>query len=173
MQTMTRRVFGRNIAMATVMGYGSMFLSGCGRGTVIAYINAVNTAVTSILTFIGDDALAQTLSKDVARINAAVAGWTSGSITQEVIEAINIMESDLDLIPLSSTVTMLISIALVALNAVLNLSMGAVVATMKVGVTKHPIPNYQLNSQRSFALHWNSECDTAELPASVKLAVPL
>jgi|HubBroStandDraft_1064217.scaffolds.fasta_scaffold01182_10 hypothetical protein len=170
---LTRRQFGKDFFMASALGVMSMSEIGCGKSTIIGYLNAVDSAVTGILNYIGDTTLATTIQKDINAVNAAIVGWTSGTITQNVIEAIQVLQSNLDLIPLTAPITALISIALTALSAILSISGANVLRQMATQKIKsHPLSKVTLTTHHAFAREWNAGVDISGLPEECKVAVP-
>lgn len=165
-----RRQFGTMVGCVALMPLAT----GCGRTTVIALITVVDNAVTSILDDVGDTALATMIQSDITVLNAAIAGWTSGTITQEVVEAINILVANLDKVPLDSFVTTLISIALTALASILTASGGNVIQQgAQIKQFNHRLLVDILDTPRKFAIAWNKGVDLCALPASKKVSVPL
>jgi hypothetical protein len=169
----TRRSFGKMLVAASVAGPSIVALSGCSRETVIGYINAVNNAVSGILTYIGDTDLATTIHNDLAALDTAIQNWTSGTITQNVISAILLVRSNLDLIPLTPLLNGLVSLALTALASILSVSGANVIAAHVAVAVKHSPSAYVAKTHKQFARAWNTEVSAVGLPSTVKVREPL
>ncbi len=146
-------------------------LTGC--GSVQSYINIVIGAVKSILGFIGG-ALATQITAALSALQTAVAGWKSGTITQDVVQALSVLQAVLDTIPLGNLVTGLISIAITAIDAILGVSGAAAVTAQALRPARqHPAPNVTVKTHKQFAQAWNTQVDAVGLPTTVKVGVPL
>jgi hypothetical protein len=97
-------------------------LTGCISQTTLAGLVSVlgSTAVT-IATIEGNTSLATQLQKDVETADQAVLNWKSGTPTTEVVEALNIVEDDLNLFPLSSVDIAYIDLGIVTVDGILAL----------------------------------------------------
>jgi hypothetical protein len=170
---MNRREFGRrgSIALALLAVAPTSLLTGC--ANTQSYLTIIIGAVNSILTYIGGP-LAQQVSAALTALQTAVANWKTGTITQEVIEALQALQAVLDTVPLSSLVTTLITVAIAAIEAILSAS-GSAVLSAKANrpARKHPVPTTTLKTHRQFAKAWNDASDLAGLPASIHVSVPV
>jgi len=151
----------------------TILLEGCGVSTIQAYIIAVDTAVTGVLDLLGDSALAEKIQNAVNAVNKALSNWTSGTIPQMVVEALNALQAVLDTVPMSNLLTTAINIAITAIDAILAVSGGDKIMSLATArLHKHPRPNETLSTHRQFAKAWNSAIDNAGLPAKAKVPVP-
>jgi hypothetical protein len=168
---MNRRDFGKQAAAAAL----AASIAGCGVSTIEGYINAVDTAVTGVLNLIGDSALAAEIQAAVNAVNAALTNWKSGTIPQEVIEALNALQAVLDTLPLSSKLTAAVGLAIAAIDAILTLAGAERVKPNALAPTKprvHQMPTQPLKTHREFAKAWNKAIDEAGLPPTAKIEVP-
>lgn len=164
---MNRRQFA--IATAAVALAPSALLTGCGAQS---YISIVISAVSSLLGFIGGP-LAGQIAVALAAVQTAVANWKSGTITQEVTEALTALQAVLDTVPLGKTVDTLIGIAIAAIEAILGVS-GSNVLAARVAVARvHPKPSAAVKTHKQFASIWNAAVDANGLPTSLKVSEPI
>lgn len=170
---MNRREFSKQAAASAVV----LAVAGCGVETIEGYINAVDTAVTGVLNLMGDSNLAAKIQAAVNAVNTAMSNWKTGTIPQMVVEALNMLQTALDAVPMSSLLSMAIGLAIAAIDAILTLSGGTIISTNLAMAAKprrqHAKPNQTLKSHRSFAKAWNTAIDNAGLPAAAKIAVPV
>jgi hypothetical protein len=80
--------------LASMMTTGS---TGCtNQATVSALVTTLGNACASIAAMEGNSALAEKMQKDTADASTAVLNWKTGTPANDVIQAINIVESDLN-----------------------------------------------------------------------------
>ncbi|HEY4357095.1 MAG TPA: hypothetical protein VGN16_15205 [Acidobacteriaceae bacterium] len=99
-------------------------MAGCNSNdqkTAAALVQTMGTAVTSLLTLEGNAALAPRLQKDFQAASTAVANWKQGTPAQDVVEALNLLDSDLDLVPVSDKDKALIELAIGTVDEILAL----------------------------------------------------
>jgi hypothetical protein len=166
----TRRQFSaRTAALAMLTIAPSFLLTACGAQS---YISIIISAVSSILGFIGGP-LAGQIAEALAAVQTAVANWKTGTITQQVTEALQALQAVLDTVPLGKAVDTLIGIAIAAIEAILGASGGTVVAARVQVVKAHPAPATAPKTHKQFAHSWNAAVEAAALPASIKVSEPL
>ncbi len=94
--------------------------TGClGQNDVAALLKVVGTSVSSIATIQGNADLAKKLNTDFNAASDAVSKWKQGDATQNVTQALNILQSDLNLIPVSDNVKIYIELAIATTNSIL------------------------------------------------------
>jgi TctA family transporter len=100
-----------------------LFMStGCFTQSVIAtLITTLGNASASIATIEGNPTLAAQLKADTAAAAAAVLNWQNGSASQDVIEALGIVEDDLNLLPFAGPYIPLITLALATIQEIIAL----------------------------------------------------
>ena len=87
------------LALVTVVMVGCLTQS-----TMASLIGVLGNATASIASIEGNTALATQIKTDTAAASAAVLAWKSGTPAQDAIEALNIVEDDLNLIPICAAV---------------------------------------------------------------------
>jgi hypothetical protein len=167
---MNRRVFTKMAGLAFAAVSTPFVLVGCKAQT---YISILVGAVQSILTYVGGPLAAQ-ISSALTKVQADVAAWTTGTIPQVVVEALNDLQGLLDQVPLSSLVTTLVSIAITAVDAILSASGGNASVSAKTAKPRaHATPSMSLTTAHEFGRAWNESVELSGLPASIKVHVGL
>lgn len=87
------------LALVTVVMVGCLTQS-----TMASLIGVLGNATASIASIEGNTALATQIKTDTAAASASVLAWKSGTPAQDAIEALNIVEDDLNLIPICAAV---------------------------------------------------------------------
>jgi hypothetical protein len=136
--------------------------TGCNQNTVAALVNTLGTSAASIASLEGDTALSTKLQTDTAAAVSAVTNWKTGTPAQTAIEAITLVEDDLNLFPLNTSYEPLIVLALgTAASIIAILNPGAVSARISqrrsVSLSNPPKTSKQYKAQ------WNAIC--AQNPA--------
>lgn len=95
---------------------------GCtSQATIAALTSTLGNAASSIAALEGNADLAVKLKADTAAAVSAVTNWKSGTPASEAIEALNLVEDDLNLIPAASQYTPLIDLAIGTVESILAL----------------------------------------------------
>lgn len=89
--------------------------------TAAALVQVAGTAVTSLLILENDVALADILQKDFQAASVAVLNWKVGTPAQDVVQALNIVDADLDLIPVTDKDKALINLAIGTVDEIISL----------------------------------------------------
>lgn len=138
-----------------------VFLTGCpSQSTLAALTNILGTSAASIVALEGNTGLAAQLKSDTAAAVSAVSGWKTGTPAQNVIQALGIVEDDLNLIPATGPYVPLIDLAIGTVESIIALlppptgaSPSFATAHAKRTITLHgPIPS----TASQYKTQWNS-----------------
>lgn len=95
--------------------------TGCtSQQTAADMITTVGTAVASLEAIEGNTSAVAQIQADFAAASSAVANWKTGTPTQQVAEALALVESDLNLLPVSSQDQALIDLAIGTVDELLT-----------------------------------------------------
>jgi hypothetical protein len=109
-------------AMLAGTGGATALLTGCEtQETIASLTNTLGNAAVQIATIEGNTALATQLKADTAAAVAAITGWKDGGVVIDVIQALNIVEDDLNLFPVTDQFAPLIDLAIVTIESILAL----------------------------------------------------
>ncbi len=114
--------------------------TGCTSQQTISELTAVlGNAASSIAALEGNPALAQKLKTDTATAVGQIAQWKAGTPAQDVIEALNLVEDDLNLIPGTSQYAPLVDLAIGTVESILALLPGhsTVTGAMSTHASRH------------------------------------
>jgi len=101
------------IALSLLLLVGILPMQGCtNQTTVAALVTTLGNAASAIAALEGNSTLATKLKADTAAASTAVLNWKNGTPAQSVVEALTIVEDDLNLIPIGSRYTPLVTLAL-------------------------------------------------------------
>ena len=93
---------------------------GClSQNTIAALVTTLGNASAAIAAMEGNTSLATQLKADTAAASAAVLNWQKGTNAQMVVEALGIVQDDLNLIPFAGPYIPLISLALVTVQEII------------------------------------------------------
>jgi hypothetical protein len=131
-----------------------VLIAGCtGQQTAAGLIAIVGTSVETLITTEGSAVPAQ-LPADLAAAENAVKNWTAGTPTQDVVQALNLLVSDINLIPVAAQDKAYIVLAVDTTEQVIQLFQPAATANV-VGIhtkvklsSKTPVSDYKAK--------WNS-----------------
>lgn len=135
-------------------------MTGCNTSTVAALVTTLGNASASIAALEGDSALAATLQKDTAAAAAAVANWKQGTPAQDVVQALQLVQADLSLFPLTSVYAPLIDLALGTVVSIIEIvDPNAVPVT--ANVAGHQVRIVHLanppKNAKQFSAQWNTD----------------
>jgi hypothetical protein len=126
-------------------------LAGCpSQNTTAALVGIAGTAIASLETIEGNTDAAAKIQTDFAAAQTAVLNWKAGTPTQDVAEALQLVESDLNLLPVSQKDQAYVTLAIGTVQSVLDLFPGAIAP--HVAVTSVPAPK----SVAEFKARWNA-----------------
>src|ERR1700678_1185449 len=121
---LSRRTFGKSLmsAFMALVALSSTSLTGCSltEANVKSLINVLITSIQNILKVSTGAPWASDLSAALAALQTAEAGWTSGSATTLIDDALNTITDVLAVIPLTAVYSPLVDIVVAGIEAVLT-----------------------------------------------------
>jgi hypothetical protein len=126
---MNRRTFIATSAAAVFIST----LTGCTSTDIAALVQTLGNSASQLAALEGNTSLASKLLTDTGAAVTAIDNWKSGSVATEVIEALNLVEDDLDLFPITNQFAPLIDLAIATAESIISL----LPASATVGVTAH------------------------------------
>lgn len=150
-----------------------MAVSGC-QNTLTALVNELGTACAGLATLENRPATATDCQKDSAAVAIGINNWKNGGPAQEAIEAIQLVENDIGLIPdVSPQVDALILLALGTAQSIIEildpnaatpaaLQARAMASGRSVHLTNPP------RSAAAFKAQWNALCTGSVAAAALK-----
>lgn len=166
---MNRRQFiGRSVAVAGI-GLISLPEVGCiSPANLASLAQTLGNASANVATLEGNTNLAAQITTYTNSAVTAITNWKSGTPTNDVIEAIGILQSALSLVPQLGAYATLIDIALSTIQTILALlpaatiTPNAPVSARKVRVVylSYPKKNGSDANVKEFKAHWNAVCAT-------------
>jgi hypothetical protein len=166
---MNRRSFLKSATAALCI-----ILIGCPAQSTIADLTSIlGTSAASIASIEGNPQLAQKLQTDTAAAVVAVTNWKSGTPAQDVIEALNIVEDDLNLFPVTGAYGPLIDLAIGTVESILALlpqpvaaaNVAVAHATHRQVTLTQPAPK----TKAAFKSQWNAIVAGNPAMASAKI----
>lgn len=149
---------------------------GCTNQATIASLTAtLGNAAASIAALEGNNDLAVRLKADSAAAQTAILNWKSGTPASEAIEALNLVEDDLNLIPAASQYTPLIDLAIGTVESILallpqsqtvatpNLAAHTAAHKRKVTLTNPPKNAKQFKAQWQNVINANPQLSNAAI----------
>lgn len=139
---------------------------GCGKisqATLAGLVMTLGNAVSALEVIEGNSALAATIKNDTAVLAGDIQNWVPGTTDQIIIEAIGIVEADLNLLPINAGDVALIDLALGTLQGILAffpIQASAVANSKAVRASAKPIRTVHLDkvpkSKNDFKTQWNA-----------------
>lgn len=111
----------RSITAALCITILAFTTVGCEKSTITALTSTLGNAASAIAALEGNGPLATQLKTDTAAAVQAINDWKTGTSAQAVIQALGIVEQDLNLIPGTSQYAPLIDIAIATVQSILSL----------------------------------------------------
>jgi hypothetical protein len=138
-----------------------IMLSGCpAQNTTAALVTVLGNAASTIATLEGNTTLAATLKTDTAAASSAVLNWKSGTPTQDVIAALNLVEADLDLVPSVGPYVPLIDLAIGTVESIMEIiqpgSSTPNGLTQRLGVSRRVYLAKPPKDAAAFTKSWNA-----------------
>lgn len=150
---MFNRKATKSLAMVAVFLIASLSMTGCtSQATIAALINQVGVSVQSLLVIesVTDPALSARIQADFTAASTAVLNWKKGTPAQDVIQALNIVQADINLIPLNPVDQALIVLAIGTVNSILALLPGTPAAATASASFHAP------KNAKEFKKQWNA-----------------
>lgn len=130
-------------------------LTGCISQATIASLTAIlGQSAASIASIEGNPTLAAKLTADTTAAVAAINAWKSGTPAQEVIAALNIVEDDLSLFPITTAYAPLIDLAIGTVESILALLPAP--ATMSVHLGRKVHLAHTPKNEKDYRKTWNA-----------------
>jgi hypothetical protein len=175
MKTLRSLFFGGIMAftMLAIIAVPCFTLTGCTpneQKTIATLTGTLTQAVTNVAQLEGNAALAAQLQRDGSAAQAAIAGWQNGSAVDDVIEALGILQDDLNLIPYANQYAPLIDLGIGTIQTLLSLiPASSVTPSVQAKLTAHrsrtvflghPAPK----TNAEFVKEWNASATSHGLP---------
>jgi hypothetical protein len=100
---------------------GTLPLTACSQTQIADLTNTLGTSAANIAKLEGNSTLSTKMLADTAAAVAAIDSWKSGSPATEAIEALNLVEDDLNLIPGTSQYAALVDLCIGTVESILAL----------------------------------------------------
>lgn len=145
--------------LAVVLSSTLMFSTvGCTQQqTVAELISSVGTAVASLEVIEGNTSSVAKIQADTQAASSAVLNWKAGTPDEDVIEALNLVESDLKLFPISAEDTALIDLAIGTVDQIITLlPQAATPATLTAARVQTVKLTNAPKNKKDFAKQWNA-----------------
>jgi len=157
--------------MATLILMVGMTAACVSQSTLATLVTVLGNATASIAAIEGNTFLSTQIKADTAAASAAVLAWKSGSPPTEAIEALNIVEDDLNLIPATGPYVALIDLGIGTVESILALLPQTTTPhTMRVRRTVAPVHVAKWhNPATEFKSRWNKIVATDGALASVAI----
>jgi hypothetical protein len=157
---MNRRTFVKSAVSIGAVSLITLPEIGCVNQSELASLaQTLGSASANIATLEGNTALATQITTETNTAVSAITSWKSGTPTNEIIEAIGILESTISLFPTIGSYAPLIDIALATIQTILAMLPPATItpttpvnARMVRHVYMSPVPK----NTASFKKQWNA-----------------
>lgn len=124
--------------------------------TIAALVTTLGNASAGIASLEGNSTLATALKTDTAAASAAVLNWTKGSASTEVIEALNVVEADLNLIPYVAPYSALIDIGIATVEEIIAIIQPAAPSAPHTIILHNPYTGKVPKDADHFKAVWNA-----------------
>lgn len=162
------RSWTRIIAAVLCVSLVSLATTGCEQSTIAALTTTLGNAASAIAALEGNTGLATQLTTDTTAAANAIANWKSGTPAQNVVQALTIVENDLNLIPGTSQYAPLIDIAIATVQSILALLPVTTTPTVAHGRTVH-LGYAAPKSSHDFKKKWNAAVVANKLPVTAEI----
>jgi hypothetical protein len=147
-------------SLLTVCLAGCPAMSPISQSTLATWIATLGSAASQIATIEGDATLATQLQTDTAAAAAAVKNFVPGTDSAVVVEALNLVLSDLNLFTNDPTVTTIVDIAILATEGIIALlpqpSTPVTAAVAQPKVVHHTVVvGTPITTPKEFKRRWN------------------
>lgn len=124
--------------------------------TAASLIGTVGVAVATLETIEGNTANLSQIQAAFAAAQNAVANWKTGTPVADVVQALNILQQNINLLPVNAKDAALISLAIATVDQIIVLFPGATPAvTARFAVEKASFKTLPKNS-KNFKQQWNA-----------------
>lgn len=168
---------GTGSAAIVALLCATLVMTGCTpqeeQQTVVSLTTSLITALTTLENIEGNPVLAAQLQKDGAAVISAEANWKSGTPAQDVIEALGIVQADINLLPVSTQDQELVDLGIGLVDQILALLPVPAPAAAPAGITltnavwmqkgdyltpqlRHPKLAKPIKDEKDFRKRWNA-----------------
>jgi TctA family transporter len=150
------------LSLVVTIVFSLLLTTGCtGQATLAALVDTLGGATAAVAQMQGNPTLAAQLRTDTAAAVAAISNWKSGSPSDLAIEAIDIVITDLNLIPGVGPYAPLISLALTTAEAIIRIlapkASPQMQLKMRARLKSYRTGNPSKNADQ-FKKQWNAIC---------------
>jgi hypothetical protein len=144
------------------------------QSTLATLVTVLGNATSSIAAIEGTTSLATQIKADTAAASSAVLNWKKGTPAQEAIQALNIVEDDLNLIPATGPYVALIDLGIGTVESILELLPQPTSALKKSSIHRRSVNAVKItrweNPGKEFKERWNKivATDGALAPVAIK-----
>jgi hypothetical protein len=147
----------KRMAIITAGCLLALCMAACIQSGVAALVTTLGNASSGIAALEGNSTLAATLQTDTAAVSTAVLNWKQGSPTQNVIQALNLVEADLDLIPSTDKYAPLVDLAIGTVESIMEIVQpNSTAVQARAGITHRVYLKSPPKSAGQFKKEWNS-----------------
>lgn len=111
-----------SLLLCAVMSAPTVAMTGCtvSAAQIEANINLISQQAASILSQIGDTAIAADITAGVEKLKEAEAAWKGGGAVQDIISALNILEIAVGAVPLTAAYSPLVDVIVAGIEFILT-----------------------------------------------------
>lgn len=163
---MNRRLFLKSSTATVSLAFLTPGLTGCGKvnqTTLAGLVLTLGNAVSALEVIEGNSELAAIIKNDTSVLANDIQNWIPGTTDQIIIEAIGLVEKDLNLLPINAGDVALIDLALGTLQGILAffpIQASAVANSKAVRASAKPIRQVHLDKvprkASEFSSQWNA-----------------
>jgi hypothetical protein len=160
-------------AIGTAVILAMVVTVGCIKQTTLAsLVTVLGNATASVAALEGNTTLAAKLKADTATASADVLNWKAGTPATEAIEALNIVEDDLNLFPITGAYVALIDLGIGTVESIIELLPAPTTGFAQSSkLTRRVVTPVHIgkwhNPPEEFKARWNAICATDAALASV------
>lgn len=138
-------------------------VTGCpGQNEAAALITIVGQSVASLASIQGiDPATIAKIQADFAAASTAVKNWQAGTPSQDIVAALNILQADINLLPVNATTKIYIELAITTIDSII-----AIVSPSAAGTSPSPFITFgshktvkTMMTARQYKNAWNAIVD--------------
>lgn len=160
---------------ATLVSLMFLAMVGCDtQSTIATLVNTLGMAVSTLESIEGNAALSAQIQKDTQAASSAVLNWKTGTASQDVIAALNLVEDDLYLLPVSGSQVALIDLAIGTTEAIISEVSGSSSTAQTVAprarTNRRTVYPVKVKDAKDFKSRWNTlvAVDPKLAPAAIK-----
>lgn len=153
----------KKLASIALLAILSISQVACSSSTIAALASTLGNAGASIAVLENNPTLATQLRADTTAAVTAINSWKAGTPAQDVIQALNIVEADLNLIPGTSQYTPLVDLAIGTVESILALlpqTQGVTANARMAGEHRNVRLTNAPKTAKQFKQQWNDTIGT-------------